>query len=193
MNKENVKMKRNTIARKNQQGWTLIETLVTLMFVGVLAASAYSTYQSMTENQERSEFNSTIIKALGNAKSVKQQWGSYAGFSNTTVFNSKKMISAKYRSENDGQFTTPYSDNGIEFSPANSATMMDGTVLSGNDKYLQTIIKSVPSNLCSDTVDDFIASVLEVRVGGTRISGTEAKDAACSSASNSINITLISM
>lgn len=185
-------MNRRSIGNRKQKGIGLVEILIGLLISGVIIAAAYTTYQSISQNQERDALKSAVLNVISNAKSVKQQYKSYDGFTNTTVFNSAKMIDDRYRSTTDDQFVTPYSSDGLEFSSVDTATMIDGTVLVGANLYLETVIKDVPESLCGDTVDDFISSVTEVQVGGTRIATNSAKDTACSSVSTTVDITLIS-
>ncbi|MBF4437896.1 prokaryotic N- methylation motif domain protein, partial [Vibrio anguillarum] len=110
-----------------------------------------------------------MSKVTDNAPEMKRAFGSYAGVDNAFVYNSTKMVEVTTKSPTSNQFITPYSTDGLTIAPTNATQMVNGTNLTGTNRFLMVTIKSVPKHQCQDTVLDFFNSALEVRVGTVRV------------------------
>ncbi|MGD8116838.1 hypothetical protein [Vibrio sp. TRT 29B02] len=176
---------------KKQSGVTLLQfALVAILGTGI-ATYTYTQYQQNQRSQQSEQMMDSLVGFFAKVKVVKQQWGTYQGFSNTSVWNSDEYLPATMKSAVRDQFVTPYSQNGITFGTTNTATDLSGTSTTLTNGYVTAVIANIPAERCIDEVENYIDKVIQVNVGTTRISGKAAMDTACAAITGTTNITLI--
>lgn len=176
--------------RRKSLGFTLVEAGLVAALFSVAALAVMSSFQDKSRAQERQALRNNIIQFFAVAEQTKQSWGDYDGFSNSTVWQSDKLLPSAMKSSSEGKFITPYSDDGLTFSASDSAIDITGDSYSKNNGFVSVVIADVPSRDCNDTVEDYIGQVMQVDVGSTRIGDLAARDSACSSVNNTTDITL---
>ncbi|MDN3661086.1 type IV pilin protein [Vibrio agarivorans] len=182
----------NLQSRKKQKGIGLIGVVLAVIIVGIISAVAVNQYNQQEAATNRDNLRMELLRFFGTMKENKRAYGSYAGTTNQSVYQSAKLISDMYKSTTANQFITPYTDDGLDFAPVSTATDRSGKSFTSANNYIQVTLKDVPIEMCADTVDDYIDAVVQVNVGGTRIDGIAARDTACASGTK-VNVVLTNL
>ncbi|WP_281188479.1 hypothetical protein [Vibrio harveyi] len=189
MKKRNVKM----LSRRKQKGsYVLLGLVLAVIIGGILTAAMVNSYNQQTASTERDNLRQELLRFFATMKENKRAWGTYEGTTNQSVWLSNKLISDMYKSPTANQFTTPYTDDGLDFAPVSSATDRSGKSYTSANNYIQVTLKDVPIEQCTDTVDDYIDVVTQVTVGTTRVHSVPTRDSACASGTK-VNIVLTNL
>ncbi|MCG9578612.1 hypothetical protein L1D14_20550 [Vibrio tubiashii] len=178
-------------SRAKQAGAALLEYTVYAAIVGMAIIAVYEWYARNQTTKESELMRDSLVSFYTKVTAVKQQWGHYNGYSNTSVWQSDELIPATMKSTVRGQFITPYSPNGLTFAPVSTITDRNGRTFNTPNAWLSATILNVPEGNCSDEVGRYVDKFVQVNVGTTRITGQAALDAACGAVSGTTSITII--
>ncbi|CCO46819.1 exported hypothetical protein [Vibrio nigripulchritudo SOn1] len=186
-------MKNNYVVKgkKKQSGVAIVQFVLAGLLTALALTAAYSSYQSNQRAQQSDLMMDSLVSFFAKVKVVKRQWGSYVGFSNTSVWGSDEYLPQTMKSAVADQFVTPYSQNGLVFGTANTATDRNGNSTTLTNGFVTATIVDVTSERCVDEVENYVDKVIQVNVGTTRIASKAAMDTACAAITGTTNITLI--
>lgn len=182
----------NLKSTRKQKGIGLIPLVLAIIIVSIITSVAINQYNQQEAATNRENLRMELLRFFGTMKDNKRAYGSYAGTTNQSVWQSSKLISPMYKSNTANKFITPYTDDGLDFAPVSTATDRSGKQFTSANNYIQVTLKDVPLEMCADTVDDYIDAVVQVNVGGTRIDGIATRDTACASGTK-VNIVLTNL
>lgn len=184
-------MKTHASRNKKMQGYTLPEMIVGVIVAALIAIGIWAWYANFTINKEVRNTIEIVDKIVQNAPTIKKTYGTYENIDTLYIWGSSRYLDATNKSTTAGQIFTPYSTDGITVEPMNSATMVNGRVLSGTNMFLGTTMNDVNANACQDLAEYYFKTAVELRVGTTRVADPTAINTECNGATDTIDITVI--
>lgn len=184
-------MKTHASRSQKMKGFTLPELIVAIIVIAVSAMGVWAWYANNTINNEVKTTQSIVDKIVQNAPAIKKTYGTYENIDTLYIWGSSRYLDATYKNPTAGQIMTPYSTDGITVEPMNSATMVNGRVLSGTNMFLGTTMNDVNANACQDLAEYYFKTAVELRVGTTRVADPTAINTECNGATDTIDITVI--
>jgi Tfp pilus assembly protein PilE len=189
-----MKAHRKHRARSNirrQKGLTVVEIIIWTVVSAIVTGALYAAFENWKKGDNIKTTNMIVDRLVNNAPSLRRSFGSFDGLDTTYVWGSTKLLDQTYKSATTGQIITPYSTDGLTVAPANSATMIDGTALTGTNMFWSITIKDVIDSHCQDTVEYWYPKALEVRVGTARVASPSAISTECNRVSGKTNVVVI--
>ncbi|WP_390240798.1 prokaryotic N- methylation motif domain protein [Vibrio sp. R78045] len=188
-NRRNLKMKST---RNKQKGVSIVGAILVVVMGSIGLAVIYGMYANWEEGNKTRTAVAMVNKAFDNLPALKETYGTYDGLSNQVVYNSNEIVLEDDKSVTADEFVTPFSTNGLTFTSVDSATLINGRVLSGVDQYAQITMSEVTNTLCQDIVQGLFERALEIRVGTTRVATMPAVTTQCAAAGTTTNLVFIS-
>ncbi|MBY7854238.1 hypothetical protein KW429_11080 [Vibrio fluvialis] len=189
-----MKKNRTFHARTNmrrQKGLTVLEIVIWTVVFTIVTGGIYATFASWRKGDDIRTTNMIVDKIVDNAPNLRRSFGSFSGVDTTYVWGSTKLLDPTNKSQTTGKIRTPYSTDGISVAPVNSATLIDGTTLTGTNMFLSVTIKDVLDSSCQDVAEYWYPKALEVQVGATRVASPTAISTECNRVSNKTNIAIV--
>ncbi|MDE5179012.1 hypothetical protein [Vibrio fluvialis] len=176
---------------RHQKGMTVVEIIIWTVAAAIVTGAFYAAFENWKKGNDIETTNRIVDKIVNNAPSLRRSFGSFDGVDTTYVWGSKKLLEETNKSTTTGQIITPYSTDGLTIAAVNSATMIDGTTLTGTNMFLSTTIKDVVDSHCQDVAEYWYPKALEVRVGTTRVASPSAISTECNRVSGKTNVVVI--
>lgn len=180
---------RNLKAIKHKQkgmalpGYIIASVLFALGLLGV-----YSIYDNQMTQKSANDTIDIVNKAFDNLPPYKQQFGSYADLDNNVAWVSNALVVDNVKSPTQGEFTTPFSTDGLTFGSADTVTLKSGRVLNAPDQFARIDVHDVNGDVCLDIITGLFSRALEIRVGTTRVAGGAAATTQCAAAGDTVDL-----